>query len=86
MDLPETTRTNGLTAYFLNPLTGPFLDHLDSEWLTQHLLPPNTRTANFVPRPDAHQYLRPWSAEDDAALGFGSTEAPPEAPTGSAWQ
>ena len=70
LDLPETTHANGLHAYFINPTTGPFEDHIDAAWLTKHLMPPHPKTQNFIPRPSAHQYLRSWCAEDDALLGF----------------
>ncbi len=79
MGLPETSRENGIDALFINPTTGPFRDHIDPAWLSEHLLPPDDSTENFVPRPDEHQYLRPWGPADDAVFGFGQPAPATEA-------
>jgi len=74
LGLPETSRDAGLTALFTNPTTGPFSDHIPGPWLTKALLPPDASVKNFIPRPDAHQYLRPWNDEDDRLLGLERVE------------
>lgn len=68
LGLPEISRENGVRAFFISPQTGPFCDHIDSAWLSKHLLPPDSGTENFIARPDEHQYLRPWDSQDDALL------------------
>ena len=77
LGLPETSREHGLIAFFINPLTGPFKDHLESAWLSKHLLPADPSVKNFVPRPASDQYLRPWCADDDALLGFDAHRREP---------
>jgi type IV secretory pathway TraG/TraD family ATPase VirD4 len=72
LDFPETSPENGLTAVIVNPLTGAFRDHLSGAWLRSHLAPPSLDIPNFVPRPDSHQYLRPWSGDDMMELGLSS--------------
>ncbi|MHB9008890.1 MAG: type IV secretory system conjugative DNA transfer family protein [Limisphaerales bacterium] len=84
MDLPETTRENGIHAFLVNPLTGPFADHLEPAVLCRHLFPPDPRTQNFLPRPHAHQFLRPWSLADDVALGLDPSDATNESTEGDA--
>lgn len=77
MDLPEPTIGHGLQALFINPKTGPFEDHIESAWLSKHLRPPDAATVNFQPRPDSHQYLRPWGADDDELLGLAPADGQP---------
>lgn len=70
MGLPETSREHGLSAYFVSPITGPFSDHIESAWLSKHLVPADPSVENFVPRPASDQYLRAWCPEDDTLLGL----------------
>jgi type IV secretory pathway TraG/TraD family ATPase VirD4 len=77
LDLPETSLENGLTGIFVSPLTGAFRDHLTGSWLADHLKLPNPHVANFVPRPESHQYLRPWSDADALELGLVSARPIP---------
>jgi hypothetical protein len=49
-------------------------EHLEGAWLKEHLLAPAPEVPNFVSRPDAHQYLRPWSDEDGRLLGLTEAE------------
>lgn len=72
LDFPETTPENGLTAVMVSPSTGAFRDHLSGDWLRIHITPASQVAPNFVPRPDSHQYLRPWSPSDLAELGLSS--------------
>ena len=74
LDLPETSFDNGVTGFFLNPLTGAFKDHLPSDWLRQHLRPPHPATPNLIRRPESHQFLRPWSDQDALDLGLTAVE------------
>ncbi len=76
LDFPETTPEQGLTAVMVNPATGVFRDHLNGDWLAQHLRPADSGIRNFVARPDSEQYLRPWSSQDALELGLPGT-APP---------
>ena len=80
LDLPETSFDNGVTGFFLNPLTGAFKHHLPPDWLRQHLRPPDPATPNLIRRPDAHQYLRPWSDQDASDLGLPATGNSPSTP------
>ncbi|MBN9693292.1 MAG: type IV secretion system DNA-binding domain-containing protein [Verrucomicrobia bacterium] len=74
LDLPESTPEGGLSAYFLNPLTGGFRDHLPGDWIRTHLVPPDRRVPDCMPRSDSDQYLRPWDESD--SLLFGLSESP----------
>lgn len=58
-DLPVTSFQNGLTGYFITPMTGAFKDQMPGPWLVEHLLPPNPVAPNFSPRPTEHQFLKP---------------------------
>ena len=73
LDLAETSLERGLAGVFVSPATGAFRDHLSGAWLREHLHPPRAGVANFVPRPESHQYLRPWCAQDAVALGLSSS-------------
>ena len=77
LDLPETSFDNGVTGFFLNPLTGAFKHHLPPDWLRLHLRLPDPATPNLIRRPDAHQYLRPWSDQDASDLGLPATGISP---------
>ena len=57
---------NGLTAYFLNPMTGAFRDHLPGTGCEPIPVKPDRRVPDCLPRPESEQYLRPWSVEDSA--------------------
>ncbi|MCP5523249.1 MAG: type IV secretion system DNA-binding domain-containing protein [Verrucomicrobiales bacterium] len=67
-ELPETSPENGLSGFFLSPLTGGFRDTIPGRWLSEHLCPPDPQVPNHVSRPEEHQYLMPWdSGTDDPA-------------------
>lgn len=68
LDLDETTPENGLSGFFLSPVTGAFFHRIPGEWISANLKPPSSTTLGLVPRPEAHQYLLPWSPADDKAL------------------
>jgi len=70
LDFPETSPEHGLSGVFVSPVTGAFRDHLPGAWLTEHLRTPRPGVRNYVPRPESHQYLRPWSDQDGTDLGF----------------
>ena len=76
LDLPETSFENGVTGFFLNPITGGFKHHLPPDWLRRHLTPPDSSTPNLIRRPELHQFLRPWSDQDALALGLPDAEIP----------
>lgn len=75
LDLPETSPEHGLTGYFISSVTGVFRDHLGGPWLAQNLKPPRDAVPNFCPRPEAHQYLRPWTERDALELGLAPQPA-----------
>ena len=77
LDLPEPTPEGGFSAYFLNPISGGFRDHLPGDWIRTQLVPPNRRVPDCIPRPDSDQYLRPWDEGD--SLLFGLSESPAKA-------
>lgn len=70
LDLPETTPTNGLSAYFLSPMTGAFRDRIPGDWIRDHLRPSHHGTPNALPRPEREQFLRPWDDQDSAVFGL----------------
>jgi type IV secretory pathway TraG/TraD family ATPase VirD4 len=76
LDLPETSLAQGLTGFCLNPLTGAFQQHLPPDWLRQHLCPPDPATPNLIRRPEADQFLRPWSDQDAGDLGLPTGHSP----------
>lgn len=73
LDLPGTSREHGLSAVFVSPVTGAFRDHLTGQWLADHLKSPDRSIPNFISRPEAHQYLRPWSDNDASNLGLSAS-------------
>lgn len=86
LDLPEATPAHGLSAYFLSPLTGGFRDHLSGDWIAAHLIPPDRRVPDCVPRPDSDQYLRPWDDHDAALLGLSSMSAVTPSRIAAGWE
>jgi len=81
LDLPEPSPGGGLSAYFLNPITGGFRDHLPGDWIRTHLVSPDRLVPDCIPRPESDQYLRPW--DDTDAVLFGLLEVPAKAMLGS---
>jgi hypothetical protein len=83
-DLPVTNRANGLTGYFVSPVTGAYRHTIPAAELDARLIPPDRSVPDYLPRPDGHQYLRPWDADDRARLGLGhpppSTQPPGSQP------
>ncbi|HRI12457.1 MAG TPA: type IV secretion system DNA-binding domain-containing protein [Verrucomicrobiota bacterium] len=73
LDLPEPNPDDGLDAYFLNPITGGFRDHLSGDWIGRNLIPADPRMPDLMPRPESDQYLRPWCEEDAALFGLSET-------------
>ncbi len=84
-DLPVTDPANGLTGYYLSPVTGVYRHTTPPADLAALLLPPDANTPGHVPRPAEAQYLRPWDADDLRRLGFAAdppaAPPPPPAPT-----
>jgi hypothetical protein len=82
-DMPVTNPTNGLTGVFVSPVTGAFKHTIPGSELTARLVPPDRSVPDYLPRPDEHQYLRPWDADDRARLGLGHPPGtqPPLGPT-----
>ncbi len=80
LDFPETSLESGLSGVFLSPVTGAFRDHLSGRWLTEQLRPPRPHLPNFVRRPEAHQYLRPWTEHDGSTFGLSPLTVLPSSP------
>lgn len=85
LEFPETSLDTGLSGVFVSPVTGAFCDHIPGPWLAGHLRLPSPHLPCCVRRPESHQYLRPWSAEDSELLKLtqaapltGLAEAAPE--------
>ena len=80
LDLPETTRANGLTGLFLSPSTGGFRDTIPGDWIARRLQSPDRAIPESIPRPESDQYLRPWSGADaldeprEASPGLGRVQ------------
>ncbi len=68
LDLPETTKETGLSAYFLSPLTGAFRDNIPGAWIDGALMPVDPDVPNVISRPEIQQYLRPWDESDEATI------------------
>lgn len=80
LDLPETSPTTGLSAYFLSPVSGSFRDRLPGPWIAEQLLPRAHSCPDSVPRSEADQYLRAWYGSDDRLLELrSSSPIPPSA-------
>lgn len=68
--LPVTNPRNGLHGYYLVPSVGAFYGVLEGSYIKGALLERNVHQANYVPRPDAEQYLQAWDLEELRALGL----------------
>ena len=68
--LPVTSPRNGLHGYYLLPSVGAFYGVLEAAEVKGSLLPPDPREPNYLPRPVAEQYLRPWAEEELSHLGL----------------
>lgn len=80
-DLPVTNRINGLTGYFVSPVTGAFKHTIPAAELDARLIPPDPTVPDYQPRPPEQQFLRPWDADDRARLGLPAPATPPTGPT-----
>lgn len=77
LDLPEPNPENGLSAYFLCPTSGGFLDRIPGPWMDEHIVPRSRTIADSVPRPEGDQYLRPWGELDSQDLGLADSASNP---------
>jgi hypothetical protein len=67
--LPPATPATGLNGYALSAhINGVWKFHLPGDWVAKHIPRPNPFVPAFVPRPDAHQYLPPFTDADLARL------------------
>ncbi len=87
MNLPPTTRANGLTGYFVSPYVGAYRATIPGEELARQLSPREKSVPDFLPIPTSHEYLQPWTAEDCRRLlldptlvGLGGGTHRPAAP------
>lgn len=69
-DLPVTNPANGLTGYFVSPVTGAYKHTITGAELDARLTPPDRSVPDYLPRPAEQQYLRPWDADDRTRLGL----------------
>ncbi len=79
-DLPVTNPAHGLTGVFVSPVTGAYKHTISGAELSARLIPPDRSVPDYLPRPDEHQYLRPWDAADRARLGLAAPPATPPTP------
>jgi hypothetical protein len=79
-DLPVTNPANGLTGVFVGPVTGAYKHTIPGSELAARLVPPDRSVPDYQPRPDGHQYLRPWDADDRTRLGLAAPPATPPTP------
>ncbi len=77
MSLPLTNRANGLTGYYLSPVTGVFRSTLSAEELDHRLSPPDVLVKGIEPRPESDQYLGEWGDADWTRLGLTKPPDPP---------
>jgi hypothetical protein len=78
-DLPVTNPANGLTGVFVSPVTGAYKHTITGGELAARLVPPDRSVPDYLPRPDEHQFLRPWDTDDHDRLGL-SAAPPPASP------
>jgi hypothetical protein len=78
LSLPATNPENGLTGFYVSSFVGAWKSHLPGEYLSRELLPPDPSVPDFVPRPEDHEVLLPWTVEDFRRLGLD--EDPPIQP------
>lgn len=77
LSLPPTNPTNGLSGYYLVPLIGAFRGRLTGKSLGRALRPRASGITDFLPRPEEHQYLVPWTEEDLRRLSLSRDTEPP---------
>lgn len=77
-DLAIRNRDNGLTGYFVSPVTGAYRHTIPATELDARLMPPDPAVPDHQPGPAGHQYLRPWDAGGRARLGLPAL--PPDLP------
>ncbi len=70
MSHPPTGPEHGLSGFFLSPYVGVWRAVLAWEDLVGGSAPGDTATRPRARRPDALQYLRPWTSEDLTRLGI----------------
>lgn len=81
LSLPATGPDAGLSGYFASPLTGAYRHTLAWCEIAARLRPPSQETPDYLPRPAADQYLRPWDESDYRRLGLGFPSELPPSPT-----
>ncbi len=86
MSFPPCNYANGLTGLFFVPSIGVVPDVIPGPVLFDELLLPSDQTvADFIPRPDECQRLRPWTPQRAAEFGIQEpTRQPQQPPTLSA--
>jgi hypothetical protein len=75
LSLPATNPENGLTGFYISSLVGAWKSHLPGDYLSRELIAPDPSVPDFVLRPNDHEILLPWTAEDLRRLGLD--ENPP---------
>lgn len=70
MNLPPSTRANGVSGYYLSPFIGAWRARIPGEFFDRALRERSSSLADFVPRPIHHEYLPPWTEEDYRRLGL----------------
>jgi hypothetical protein len=68
--LPSANPKNGIPGYHVAPDIGAWFTAIPGDRVRRELMSSDPDVPNFVPRPTAHQYLRPWDHRDLARLGL----------------
>lgn len=80
LSLPPASRDGGFSGYFVVPAVGTFHRTVPPRSIAK-LLREKGETPDFVPRPVAEQYLRPWTADDFKRLSLSELDVPTPPPT-----
>lgn len=70
MDLPPTSFDTTLPGFYIIPEAGAYRVNISGPWIESALMPTSHDVPNIIRRPDEHQYLRVWDAEDLKRLGL----------------
>lgn len=80
LSLPATGPAAGLSGYFVSPITGAYRHTLAWDEISARLRTPCGETPDYLPRPAADQYLRPWDETDFRRLGLNFSPTSPTDP------
>ncbi len=70
MELPPPTPQTGVGGVFITPYTGAYTHAVPGSEIAAARRLSRTDVPNFLPRPQSHQELPPWTEEDHQRLGL----------------